>query len=400
MTPGDLARFAIRALRGHRLRTALSVLGVTIGVASVILLTSLGEGARRYVVEEFSTLGTNLIIVLRGKTETTGMAPLFGGAPRDLTLEDVEALERRIPEIRDLAPLTIGEARVRFSERSRRITVAGTTARFQSVRKIQMLSGSYLPAGHPDQAPRVCVIGAKVYRELFSELNPLGKFLRIGPERYRVIGVMAPRGLSLGLDLDDMVHVPVRHAMRMFDQTSLFRILIEVRSHEAIDGVRQRVRAVLTERHGAEDVTVWTQDSVLASFGRILATLTMALGGIAGISLAVAGIGIMNVMLVSVSERVGEIGLLKALGASPGQILWAFLVEASVLSAAGGACGLALGFAGGALLRTLYPVFPAQSPTWAVVAAAALSLVWGLLFGALPARSAARLDPVQALSRR
>lgn len=396
MRVADLLRFSGRALRGHRLRSALSLLGVAIGVGSVILLTSLGEGARLYVTGEFASLGSNLLIVIPGKTETTG-GPILGGVPRDLTVEDADALERRIPEIRRVAPLAVGTAAASVGGRSREVTVAGTTRGMKEIRRFRMLSGHYLDER---EAARVCVLGIKVARDLFPHDSPLGAFLRVGGERYRVIGVMAPRGTSLGADLDEMVHVPVEAAMGMFDQRSLFRILVEARSHDEIAQARRRAVELLTERHGEEDVTVFTQDALLETFGNILGVLTAALGGIAAISLSVAGIGIMNVMLVSVSERVPEIGLLKAVGVGRGQVLAAFLAEATILSAAGGLVGLAVGWLGDQALVALYPVFPAEPPAWAVAGAILLSLAVGLAFGSLPAYRASRLDPVAALGRR
>ncbi len=399
MKVADLLRFSARALRGHRLRSALSLLGVAIGVGSVILLTSLGEGARLYVTGEFASLGSNLLIVIPGKTETTG-GPIVGGVPRDLTVEDADALERRVAQIRRVAPLAVGTATASVGGRSREVTVAGTTRGMKEIRRFRMLSGRYLEQGEQVRAQRVCVLGVKVARDLFPHDNPLGAFLRVGGERYRVIGVMAPRGTSLGADLDEMIHVPVEAAMGMFDQRSLFRILVEVRSHDEIAEARRRALEVLAERHGEEDVTVFTQDALLETFGNILGVLTAALGGIAAISLSVAGIGIMNVMLVSVSERVPEIGLLKAVGAGRGQVLAAFLAEATILSAAGGLLGLAAGWLGDRALVALYPVFPAEPPAWAVAGAIALSFAVGLAFGSLPAHRASRLDPVAALGRR
>jgi putative ABC transport system permease protein len=401
MSPLDLLRFSAGALRGHRLRTGLSLLGVAIGVASVILLTSLGEGARRYVTGEFEALGSNLLIVLPGRTETTGLAPLFGGVANDLTLDDAAALPQRIAAVRRVAPISIGSATARYRDRSREVLVAGTTADFQPIRGVPIAYGQYLPPGEAERARPVCVLGWKIRQELFPDLNPLGRFLRLGDRRFRIIGVMAPRGMSMGNDLDEMVHVPVALQMRMFNLSSLFRVIVEVRSHEEIPATRLAVLRVLRERHdGAEDVTVFTQDAVLSTFGRIFTVLTAALGGIASVSLSVAGVGIMNVMLVSVSERTAEIGLLKALGVTRGQILAAFVVEAAILSTAGGLLGLGSGLGGARVLQAIYPRFPVHAPAWAVAAALAVSVAVGLLFGALPARRAARLEPVAALAAR
>lgn len=401
MSPIDALRFAFTALRGHRLRTGLSLTGVAIGVAAVIILTSLGEGARRYVVGEFASLGSNLVIVIPGRTETTGAMPIIGGVPNDLTLDDAEALRRQVRGVRRIAPVVLGTVMARHGDRAREVTVAGTTDEMLGARNIELRVGRYLPRGRAEQSARVAVVGAKLQRELFADQSPLGQILRLGEERYRVIGVMSARGESLGVNMDEVVHIPVVQAMRMFDRTSLFRILVEVGSHDQLEAVKAATIRVLTERHdGEEDVTVLTQDAVISSFGRILTILTAALGGIAAVSLTVAGIGIMNVMLVSVSERTAEIGLLIAVGARRVQVLAVFLVEAAVLSSLGGAVGLAVGFGVAAAIGYLYPTFPVAAPLWAVQGASAISVTVGLVFGALPARRAARLDPVVALARR
>ncbi|MCP5524942.1 MAG: ABC transporter permease [Verrucomicrobiales bacterium] len=399
MSPVDLAGYAAGALRGHRLRTGLSVLGVGIGVASVILLTSLGEGARRYVTGEFATLGSNLLIIIPGKTETQGMAPLVSTAPHDLTREDAAALLQRVPQIRRVAPIAVGTAAATAGSRSREVTVIGATHEILDIRHLKMASGRFLPPDLPDAS--VCVLGARVQRELFPDQNPLGRWIRIGDWRFRVIGVIEPRGTSIGMDLDEVVEIPVGTALRVFNRSGLFRVLAEVGSHSDLGTVKQSVIDVLRERHaGQEDVTLLTQDSVLETFNQILGVLTAALAGIAAISLGVAGLGIMNVMLVTVSERGREIGLLKALGATHRQVLVVFLVEAAILSTAGGCLGLLGGLGSGRVLEHLYPDFPVQAPHWAIVAALIVSCSVGLLFGILPARRAARLNPVQALMRR
>jgi putative ABC transport system permease protein len=395
----DLLRFARGGLQGHPLRTSLTLLGLAIGVGSVILLTSLGEGARRYIIGEFTSLGSNLLIIIPGKTETVGLAPLVSTAPHDLTLQDAEALVQRIRLIRRVAPLVVGTAAVRAGERSREVTVVGTTREMLEVRQMKMSSGRFLPADMPDAA--VCVVGSRVQHELFPGQNPLGQLVRIGDWRFRVIGVIAPRGTSIGMDLDEVVEIPVQMGLRLFDRTSLFRILAEVGSHEEIDRAREQVIELLRERHfGQEDITVLTQDSVLSTFNSILKALTSALAAIAAISLGVAGLGVMNVMLVSVSERTREIGLLKALGVTHAQIVAIFLIEATLLATAGGTLGLLSGVGAGRLLRQVYPDLPLQTPAWAIPAALVVSCSVGLLSGILPARRAARLNPVTALMRR
>lgn len=395
----DLIRFAAGGLRGHRLRTFLSLLGVGIGVASVMLLTSLGEGARLYVTREFAALGSNLLIIIPGKTETAGLAPLVSTAPHDLTLEDANALLQRIPAISRVAPLVAGTARVSAGERSREVTLVGATRDLLEIRHLKMASGRFLPRDLPNAA--VCVLGSRVQRELFPHQNPLGQLVRIGDWRFRVIGVIAPRGTSIGMDLDEVVEIPVETALKIFNRSSLFRVLVDVASHRDLKKVEQDTLRILRERHdGQEDVTLMTQDAVLSSFNLILRALTAALAGIAAISLGVAGLGIMNVMLVSVSERTREIGLLKALGTTHAQVVSVFLVEAAILSTAGGFLGLLTGLGAGQVLQRLYPDFPIHCPPWAMAAALAVSMCVGLFFGILPARRAARLDPVQALMRR
>jgi putative ABC transport system permease protein len=397
MSPRDVLGFAARALRGHRLRTGLSLLGVSIGVAAVVTLTALGEGARRYVVGQFASIGTNLVILVPGKSETTGGMPGMGGVPNDLTLDDARALLRGIPEIEKAAPLVLGTETVAFGERQRQVGVFGSTHEALEVRRLTVASGRFIPPMEWDRSSPVTVLGQTTARQLFPGQDPVGQVVRIGDWRMRVVGVLASRGQQLGLDMDDVAIVPVATAMKMLNRRSLFRLVLQVRTHADLDRAKERVVRLIAERHGEEDVTAITQDAVLGALTSILSALTLALAGIASISLAVAGVGIMNVMLVSVSERTREIGLLKALGAGRRQILAAFLAEAVLISSAGGLLGLAIGWLAVRGLVALYPALPATPPPWAVAAAFSLSVAVGAVFGVLPARRATRLDPVAAL---
>lgn len=401
MNPFDVLHFATASLAGARTRTLLMVLAMSIGVAAVVVLTSLGEGARRYVVGQFSSLGTNLVIVLPGRSETTGNpGMLLGETPRDLTLDDALTLTRS-RAIRRIAPLTVGTALVSTHKRNRETPVLGSTAEMLDIRHMSMGQGHFLPKGDPRQAVPVCVLGAKVKHELFGAQPAVGEWLRIGDRRFRVVGVLASQGQSMGFDTDELVIVPVASAQMLFNTTSLFRILIEARSREEIVRAKSDAEAILAKRHeGERDVTVITQDAILSTFDRILRALTLAVAGIAAISLAVAGILIMNVMLIAVSQRTQEIGLLKAVGAAPGQIRRLFFAEAAVLSSAGAVAGLLLGLLGSYVIGRIYPVLPTTPPWWAVVAAFATALATGILFSVLPARRAARLDPVESLARR
>ena len=396
----DVLGFALGALRGHRLRTALSLLGVAIGVAAVVTLTALGEGARRYVLAQFASVGTNMIVVLPGKSETTGAMPGIGGVPNDVTLDDAEAVRRGVREVDKVAPMVVGTETVAYGERQRQVALAGATHEMLEVRRLGIAHGRFLPPLAWDRGAPIAVVGTKLAQELFPGTDPVGQVVRVGDWRMRVIGVLEPRGQQLGLDMDDVVIVPVATAMKMLNRSGLFRLLIQVRSYADIERAKEAVVRLLSERHGEEDVTVITQDAVISAFGSILGALTMALGGIAAVSLAVAGVGIMNVMLVSVSERTREVGLLKALGAGPRQILAAFLAEAILISSAGGLLGLALGWAAVLGIVAVYPALPASPPLWAVAAAFSLSVGVGAVFGVLPARRATRLDPVTALAGR
>jgi len=402
MRPLDILRFAVGAATGNRLRTLLSMLAMSIGVAAVVMLTALGDGARRYVIDQFSSLGTNLVIVLPGRTSTGGFSPakVVTSTPRDLTVDDARAVQR-VPSVRRVAPVAVGNAELSAGGKLRETVVLGTTAEYLAIRNFEIGQGRFLPEEDWSHGSPVVVLGGKVRRELFGSEPAIGQLIRVGDRRLRVIGVLASTGVGLGMNTDELAIVPVSMAQQMFNTNTLFRIIIEARHRDALADAKSQVQSILKARHeNEEDVTVITQDAVLATFDRVLGTLTVGVAGIAAISLAVAGILVMNVMLVSVTQRTPEIGLLKALGATQHAIRAAFLTEAALLSAAGALLGYALGHLGAWVIRVLYPAFPAFPPHWAVLAGLGTALVTGLLFGVLPARRAALLDPVQALAKR
>ena len=398
----DLIRFARDAATGSPLRTSLLVLAMAIGVAAVVVLTALGDGARRYVISEFSSLGTNLVIVLPGRSQTGGFNPgnAITSTTRDLTIDDAQAL-LRASAVRRVSPLAIGTSEISYGGKLREVMVAGTTAQFIKVRHLQLAQGRFLPEGDWRRGAAEAVIGAKVRDDMFGAEPALGQLIRVGDRRFRVVGVMASTGQGLGMNTNELVIVPIALAQAMFNSNTLFRVLVEANSREVIEPAKKQVTEIIKLRHeGEEDVTVITQDAVLSTFDKLLGTLTLAVAGIAAISLAVAGILVMNVMLVSVTQRTAEIGLLKALGATGATIRTAFLTEAAMLSLAGAALGYLLGQAGAGLIRQLYPAFPAYPPDWAVLAGLGTALLTGILFGVLPARRAAQLDPVQSLAKR
>lgn len=397
----DIFRFSGKAVISYRFRTVLMLIAMAIGVASVVVLITLGESARRYVADQFSSLGTNLLIVLPGRSETVGgPPPLLGATPRDLTLADAMALYRAGGVAR-VSPIVIGSAPASRRQLEREVMVIGATADLAPMRNLEIIQGSFLPAGEPSRGSNVCVLGSKLKTELFGNDNPLGQWVRISDRRFRVIGVLAPMGVSLGDDIDETITIPVASAQALFNTASLFRILVEATDSNAIARAKNTIRTTITQRHeGEDDITVITQDAILATFDRIFRTLTAAVAGIAAISLLVAGIMIMNVMLVAISNRRAEIGLLKALGAPQRQILRIFLTESALLSLAGATLGLLAALTGLKIADTLLPQFPIQTVPWASVLASAVALGTGLLFGILPARRAAQLPPAEALTKR
>jgi putative ABC transport system permease protein len=394
---GELVRLAIGAITSHRLRSALSMVGIAIGVAAVILLTSIGEGTRRYILAQFSQFGTNLIAIHPGKAKTSGMPGVFGGTTHHLTIDDAEALGR-IAGVERVVPTTFGTARVEAGERGRSVAINGVTPDVQTVWKFVPRLGGFWPAGDPRRGAPVTVLGPKLARELFGDRSPLGELVKIGGVRFRVIGVMEPKGQMLGFDLDDTAYVPVASALRLFDQTDLAEIDLTYTPAEATKHFEAEVKRILTERHdGEEDFTVTTQEAMLEVFGNVMNVVTMAVGAIAGISLVVGAIGILTMMWITVRERTEEIGLVRAIGASAGQVATLFLAEAAVIALLGGIAGILVAVGLGAGLRWFVPGLPVETPIRFVLAALGVSLAVGLASGVLPARNAARLDPIEAL---
>ncbi|MFZ5601886.1 MAG: ABC transporter permease [Pseudomonadota bacterium] len=401
MRTADLLRFDFQVLNRHRFRALMMLIAMSIGVAAVNLLTGLGEGAKAFVLGEFSMLGKNTLIMLPGKKETSGgMPPMMGAAPRDITLQDAEAM-RRLSGVVQIAPLIVGMSEVSYSSRNRDVMIAGTTASYFSIRQLTIRQGTALPEAPSDVASPVCVIGWKVKQEIFGERPALGQWLKAGDRRFRVVGIMDAKGQALGMDMNDLMLIPVASAQALFNQEGLFRVMIEVQNADMVKKTKQRVIDTMKLRHeGDEDVTVITQDSILAAFNKILDTMTLAVGGIGAISLLVAGILIMNVTLIAVTQRTKEIGLLKAIGASDRDVLQIFLTEATLMAVLGALLGVILSETALFIGRVIFPDIGFHTPPWAMVMSVVIAIVTSVLFAWGPSRRAARMEPVNALQGR
>ncbi len=393
----DALGFWIGALRGHRSRSLMLLLAIAIGVVAVNLLSGLGAGARAFVLNEFSLLGRDILIVFPGRKETTGrMPPLTGLTPHELTLLDAQAISH-LPGVRRIAPLQAGQMAVIVGNRNREVLTLGTTRDFFAIRQLTVAQGQPLPELDLEHAEAVCVIGGKLKRELFGTRPALGEWLRAGDRRFRVVGILSERGESLGMDFAEMLIVPVASAQALFNREGLLRVFVEVHGPSFLDSSQRLILATLKERHeGEEDVTLISQDSVLAAFDEILAVLTLAVAGIAAISLLVAGILIMNVTWIAVSQRTAEIGLLKAIGVTAAQLRLLFLGEAALLALTGALAGLLLAETLLWLGRLAFDL-PLYAPWWARASALLLALATALGFAWLPAVQAAALEPVAAL---
>ena len=379
-----------------RMRSFLTGLGIAIGIAAVILLTSIGEGLHQFVLAEFSQFGTNIITIQPGKTQTQGGNVGVIGSIRQLSLDDADAL-RHLPYVENVNPSVMGNAELKANGKSRRTTVFGEGRNFASAFTMKVQSGSFWTDEDNEQARAFVVLGAKVRQELFSGQNPLGQYLRVGGQRYRVIGVMEPKGQVLGLDLDDAVFIPAARAMELLNRPGLIEMQVSYRADVDANTVIHLITERLKERHGREDFTVISQEQALEVLGSVLDVITFAVGALGGISLLVGAVGILTIMTMAVTERTAEIGLLRALGAQEKQVLMLFLGEAIVLSALGGVMGLVIGIGIAQGLHWLFPALPVHTPWLFAVLAELTAVSIGLAAGVAPALRAARLDPVEAL---
>lgn len=392
----DSARFALQAISSYRMRSFLTLLGIAVGIAAVILLTSIGEGVHQYVLAEFSQFGTNVIGITPGKVKTGG-APL--GIPttaRLLTLEDAAAL-KKLPQVIASSPTVSGNSEVEGNGRLRRSMIYGVDADFLQILSARVSIGSFLPREEGDGSRAFVVLGSKLRNELFGNTNPLGARVRIGGLHFRVIGVLAAKGQFLGIDLDDTAFIPAQRGMELYNREGLMEIHVIYTEGVSSGPIAAAIKERLKLRHGREDFTVTTQEDMLKTLSNILNILTMAVGALGGISLLVGGVGIVTIMTIAVTERTNEVGLLVALGAHRRTILSLFLGESIILAALGGALGLLLGVGVSQALRLALPALPVHTPWSFAVGALLMSIIIGLLAGVMPATRASRLDPIDAL---
>lgn len=392
----DTLYFAFGSLKAHRLRTLLSASGIAIGIAAIVLLTAIGDGVQRFVLSEFTQFGTNIVSITPGKINTHGGSLGAIGSARLLTIEDALALKQsRYAQYTNAS--VVGNAEIRAQGRSRRVTAYGQGPDFAKAFNMTVEIGQFLPQDDPRNPRAYVVLGAKVSAELFGDANPLGAIMQVGGSRFRIIGVMAPKGNVLGFDLDDTVFLPTARALEVFNRQGVMEINFSYHPHATIEAVIHDIHRILIARHGREDFTVKPQQQMLSTLSTVLNVLKFAVAALGGISLIVGAVGMITLMHIAVSERVAEIGLLTALGTTRARIRILFLLESTVLSTLGGLTGLAVGTGIAWLLQLAISNLPVNIPWSYVLIALGISMIIGLMAGIIPAMRAAKLNPVDAL---
>jgi len=396
MRQRDFVWLVGQSIVAHRLRSVLTALGIGIGVTAVVLLTAIGEGLNTYMVEQFTQFGTTTLQIQPGKTSTLGFSPGVLNSVRPLSLADAEALARA-PHVVASVPLVAGSASVEGNGRERSVTVYAVGPDFDQAFKFDVVAGTFLPHDELERARNVAVLGAKLYDELYGGANALGDLIRVGGQRYRVVGIMESKGDMVGIDLDDTVYIPAARGLELFNRQGLLEIDVLYAEGAPVEEVVAGAKRILAARHGAEDFTVVTQQQMLDVLGSIVDVLTLGVAALGGISLLVGGVGIFTIMTIAVRERTQEIGLLRAIGARRSRIAQLFLGEAMLLSGVGGVGGLVLGLSIVLLTQWALPAMPATVSPLYVVLSLALAVLIGAVAGVLPARSAAKLEPLDAL---
>ncbi len=398
----ESGKMAVKTLAANKLRSTLTMLGIIIGNSSVIAMIGIGQGAQRLAAEQFESLGPNVLFVTPGAREARNRTTDF---PRTLVLEDAKAIASQVPSIREVAAQRQSQLPIVYRSLNSNSLVVGTTPEFLSVRSFDMAKGRFITDQDVERNTLVVALGAEIATKFFGNRDPIGEQIRIKGINFQVIGVLQAKGSFLGSNQDDAAYIPIStQANRLAGRTSpygldLTFISITAKDEASIRAAEFQITNLLRLRHKItteDDFTVQTQKDILRIVGTITGGLTAMLAAIAAISLLVGGIGIMNIMLVSVTERTSEIGLRKAIGASQQDILIQFIIEAVILSAMGGLLGTLVGAGGIALVGTFSPLKAAISPT-AIALAVGVSGTIGLFFGVFPARQAAKLDPIVAL---
>ncbi len=400
MRTTDIIQFTQRSLRFHRMRSTLTALGIAIGVAAVVLLTSMGEGLNRYMVAEFSQFGTNNLRIAPGRPETMGLNPGILNSTRPLTIEDAEAVGR-LPYVVAVNPGRVGAAEVEANDRVRVTTLLGTSPGAQAFISMEMAEGRFLPEDDPVAPRALAVIGATIAKEMYggksAQKSALGDRIRLGGSRFQVIGVLEPKGEVAGLNVDESVLIPVARAMELFNSPGLMEIGVRFEEGAPIDELVASIKRLLIARHGFEDFSVTTQQQMMEVLGSVLSVLTLGVAALGSISLLVGGVGIFTIMTIAVRERTQEIGLLRSIGSTRRQVQRLFLSESVVLAAMGGVLGLLAGGGVVVLLDFALPALPVRFSLPYILAAEAVAVGIGLVAGVAPANRAARLDPLEAL---
>ncbi len=393
----DALRWIFRSLASQRQRSFLTALGIAVGITAVALLTSVGEGLRVYLIDTFSIFGTRLISVTAGKNTTAGMETILKNI-RPITERDAAELAK-LPHVEAVTPNMQGTIKVESGNRERNTMLMGVNHMAPKAWRYEVAMGRFLPDEGIGNASAYVVLGSTVRRELFGNSNPLGSIIRVGGYRFRVIGVMKSKGQMLGFDLDDVVYIPVSRAMQIFNREGVPEISLMFSENTTSQEMASAIRKTMTELHGAEDFTITTQEEMLESLDKILRIITLSVAGLGAISLLVGGVGVATIMTTSLHERMAEIGLLRAMGATRSQTLLLFLGEAVVLSVAGGLAGILLVVLLVTGAKTAMPSLPLALHPHYLMLALLLSSIVGLLAGILPAWRASLLDPIIALRR-
>jgi putative ABC transport system permease protein len=399
MPLSEVLRLSFESILAQKFRAALTMLGLLVGVLAVVLLVSIGDGTKKFISAELEGLGINFIIVQPGKTDRKGgFGPPPGVSQREMTTADVKALERRSFNLAAVTGLVLGSTSLRYNDNIVNVSVFGTNERFIDIFNLKVGLGNFLSKEDQENSRRVVVIGSKIAKSLFDLQNPLGKQIKVNFREFRVIGVLASSGSKLGLNLDEVAFIPTNSALKAFNETKLFGIRAKAKSRNNLPEAVEEIRNILKERrNGEEDFTIATQKEMMETLTSILDMLTYVLAGIAAISMIVGGVGIMNIMLVSVSERTSEIGIRRAVGARQIDIIKQFMAEAMLLSIIGGTLGLALSFVFTNIFTLFYPDFNPTPPNWILGPAFIFSVAVGVIFGVYPAVKAAKIEPLDAL---